>query len=206
MLTDLFSNLVDFLFPKSLRVREIESLSPAQFRQSAEIGTGAIFKYHNNLVRDALWELKYRKNREIAEIFGHIILEEISKLPPDEMIVTFVPARAHREAEKGFDQGLFLLETMERLYKNNLINTKLKFIPNILTHTRVTTQQSKTKNRTERFTNMDHAFICMHRELVQGKIILILDDISTTGATLQDASRALADSGASHIYSIAIAH
>ncbi|GBE03350.1 DNA utilization protein GntX [bacterium BMS3Abin09] len=58
----------------------------------------------------------------------------------------------------------------------------------------------------DRRKNLRNAFGVENKELIEGKVILLLDDVITTGATVRECSRVLKKAGAGNIYVIGLAH
>jgi len=74
-----------------------------------------------------------------------------------------------------------------------------------LVRARSTTSQAKTRNVDERRVNVRDAFECRSRQLT-GKRVLLVDDVSTTGATLDACARALLSGGAASVWALTFAH
>ncbi len=66
--------------------------------------------------------------------------------------------------------------------------------------------QARTDHKSERIMNMENAFSVPDTSIVQGRDIILLDDVITTGSTLHEASRALRNAGARDILCVAVAH
>jgi ComF family protein len=107
-----------------------------------------------------------------------------------------MPLSAQRLQERGYNQVQVLAQA--------LCSGKLRI--NLLLRVQDTPAQS-TLPRHERLRNVQHAFAVdpLQRTLVQGKRIVLLDDVMTSGATLQAASRLLRAAGAQHITGLVLA-
>jgi len=107
-----------------------------------------------------------------------------------------VPLHPKRERERGYNQSALLAsQVAERLH-----------IPQdnaVLRRTRVTQQQA-TLGYADRATNMRDAFSA-DAERARGKVIVLVDDVCTSGATLSSCAAALRAAGAKHIYGLTIA-
>jgi len=111
-------------------------------------------------------------------------------------IITSVPLGLARFKERGYNQATLLARPIS-LY------LQIPFSSHILTRTRETrTQVGLTVN--ERQENMFGAFQAK-RVLAQGKNILVVDDVATSGATLNACAKALLDEGASKVYGFSLA-
>ena len=75
----------------------------------------------------------------------------------------------------------------------------------ILIKTRDTRSQANL-TRKERVENLKDSFAVVDKSKVKGKIILVVDDVFTTGSTINECSKTLLDAGAKAVYSITVAH
>jgi ComF family protein len=96
-----------------------------------------------------------------------------------------IPLHEKKEAERGYNQSVLIAEGM-----SDILN--IPVAANILVRTRYTESQTQ-KTRTERLENMKDAFKTVGDSL-SGKHILLVDDVLTTGATLEAAALALTSS------------
>jgi ComF family protein len=98
-------------------------------------------------------------------------------------VIIPVPLHWKKEHQRGFNQsaefGKGLAEAMS-----------LTFLKNGLTRKRFTETQTK-KTRADRVANLKDAFVVTHPDKVQGQHILLVDDVLTTGATLESCALAL---------------
>jgi predicted amidophosphoribosyltransferase len=208
--------ILEFLFPKTETIKKLEGLNSGdileRFRRAEKPphNISAIFSYEDPLVRDTLWDIKYRANIRLAKTLSPIIVEEIISMFSEEMyfgseekpIVTHIPARAKRIKDKGFDHGLMILNIIKDEEKNDRFETQ----PDLISFKKEVSQQSLSKNKTERFLNMQDAFVCNDKEKIKNKVIVILDDITTTGATFIQARECLIENGARKVFCLAISH
>ncbi|WP_312070920.1 ComF family protein, partial [Anaerotignum propionicum] len=102
--------------------------------------------------------------------------------------LTGVPLHAHKQKERGFNQAEILCQSIS-LY------TEIPYEKDILTRTKETIPQSKLSAK-ERHKNIKNVFIAQH---CSDKCVLLVDDILTTGATLNECSRALYREGAKKV-------
>lgn len=215
MIKRIVESFIDFLFPKSSTVLEIEAMTPYEFADKVKKSprlpyAHTMFRYKDKLVHDALWEVKYHKNRKIASLLAPLIIEEILNLLSDEAmfreeerpIVIPIPPSEERLRTKHFDQMKLILEEIGNA------DTEKQFLMGIdfLYRAKSTRQQSHLLNRQEREKNVDHAFKVKDEKLVRNKVIILLDDVTTTGATLTQAKLALEEASARKVYPLAIAH
>lgn len=213
----IFGEFVDFLFPKDLEVLKLETLSPATLLKmlpnAADLGedTLAIFSYTDSSVRDLVWELKYRKNMKIAESLAVIVYDvlrhELAERALFESaswricpLLIPMPMSAKRRAERGWNQTETLCEEIKKLDTENLFEYK----SDILRKIAHTDSQTLTENKKQRLRNLENTMSVSGN--IQNRCVILLDDVTTTGATFAEARRALRLAGARRILCIALAH
>jgi len=87
----------------------------------------------------------------------------------------------------------------------HLDRNMVTYTPHALDKIVETEKQNKTKTRAQRLVNVKNAFQA-NEQLVKGKNIIVIDDVTTTGATIREAVRALRASGARHVMAFTVAH
>ena len=205
--------LSNILFPaspvlKALLARvskEGISFLPRQTQNNSEVTSP--FSYANPDVRLLIHEMKYRRNKTIAQHFAETLHDEIiSELQEHYMdihtkpIVTFIPSTSTTKFRRGYQHIDTLRLTIEKTTGCNLF----QHIFPLLEYKNKRNRQTEMKNRSKRLENMNNAF-ATNRNL-DGEIIFLIDDVTTTGATLQDGKRALIEAGARKVHLFALAH
>jgi len=197
---------VDFLFPQKETVKELESLSPEEFIKKvprAEISSTrvlAFFSYRHPLMRQAVWEIKYAYNTRVFLLLGKtlgILLEKYKGA-----ILIPLPLSSKRFRERGYNQT-------EELAKRIVDEENIKLFEirtDILKKKYYTSPQTKALSRKNRLKNVADSFEARNIECLKNRIVIILDDVTTTGATFLAAAGALKASGARRIICIALAH
>ena len=133
----------------------------------------------------------------------HLTIERYSERhtpPSDPVIIVPIPPSETGSKKRGYNQTYMIARALKR---EATFTCKLE--PNALLKTRGTIKQATIHDRTSRLANMSGVFEAK-RALVRKKVIILVDDIVTTGATLSDAKRALYEAGAKHVIAITIAH
>lgn len=151
-------------------------------------------------ITDLVSRLKYYKNRYLGENFSPFLLEKLksTELNPD--IIIPVPLHPHRQKERGFNQAELLCKS----FIENGYNVRFDIIERM-----IDTEQQTTKNRIERIENVKDAFAFVsteNRKLIKDKVVLIIDDVFTTGSTLNEISKLLILVGAKEVYGLTLAH
>lgn len=171
---------------------------PCQRCQSSPPSYTALRSYtvFAGCIREAIHRLKYRRDISLGEVLARPMINSLRKLNWSLDIITSVPLGLVRFEERGYNQATLLARPIA-------LSLKLPFSPHILTRTRETrTQVGLTV--TERQENMADAFRAISKS-VRGKNILLVDDVATSGATLNACAKALIDEGASKVYGFSLA-
>ncbi len=152
-----------------------------------------------------VYALKYRGVQSLAAPLADRICDLIN-LRPDTAtlfgsnpIIIPVPLHGTRLRERGFNQA-------ELLARRIATNAAMLLDTTSLIRTRPTGQQAKQAGRAARRDNMEGAFAVLNSAAVANRDIVLIDDVCTTGATLQDCARALKESGARSVSAIVLAH
>jgi ComF family protein len=149
-----------------------------------------------NPVQNAMHRLKYRRDIGLGEALANQITGFFVDLKwPVEMVIP-IPLGKQRLNERGYNQV-----AMVAMPLSNQLG--LEYQPKALVRARETRSQVGL-SAVERQKNVQSAFLADGKK-VNGKIILLIDDVSTTGATLSSAAEALYSSGAQDVYAFTIA-
>ena len=150
----------------------------------------------DRFLSQSLYELKYRNCREYADFFGSEMAEVYSEEIRAWKISAIVPVPTHisRIKERGYNQTFILADVL----------SKKTGIPlrEMLIRTRKTTKQ-KDLTFAQRTKNMKGAFRSVPGMRIRGNILLI-DDIFTTGSTVNNCAAALLEAGAENVYFLTV--
>lgn len=108
-----------------------------------------------------------------------------------------VPLHRARKRERGFNQSEILAEGISQVLDRTTLNTVLKRKRNTKDQTHLNVQQRKE--------NVEGAFVVAHPDKVMGKMIILVDDVMTTGATLNECAKMLLEAGAIRIFAVTLA-
>ena len=148
----------------------------------------AVFTHHEGLARELLHVSKYERAKaglyEIAEMMA-----ELLPLFSDEFVITSVPTASSRVRERGYDQAEVIAKKIASL-GNVHYSSLLR---------RLGQAHQVGSGRSERIRHVSGAFRTIHEEQIKGAHILLVDDVCTTGATLEEAAKTLKKAGAKRV-------
>lgn len=153
-----------------------------------------IFNYVDK-VKSAIIAFKFGGRKHIGYAFSHIIHDYLSGIRKFFDIIVPMPIHEMRKKERGFNQSEVLAEYLKEDYsveKDVLIRVK-------------NTPHQTGLNKENRQCNLDGAFKVVNKDKIAGKRILILDDIYTTGSTINECAKTLLKSGAEVVYGLCLA-
>lgn len=169
-----------------------------------------LFDYRHPPIKKAVWLIKYKGKKRLIGILSEIlydrILEELAELKimrnfTDPILIP-IPLSRQRHRERGFNQAELICKKLIEIDKNKY----LKLEKNILIKTKDTPHQARIKDKRKRLRNLSNSFAVKNEYLVKGRNIILIDDVITTGATLNEAKKTLKGSGAKKIIAFTIAH
>ncbi len=148
------------------------------------------------LWRTAIHELKYRRNWGMARLFAWEAYQALAEARWPVSCLVPVPLHEARQRERGYNQvALWAQELAWRL--------QLPYRPHGLRRVRPTASQVGL-NWQQRWENVRNAFEA-RPQVVEGCRVLLVDDVLTTGATLNEAAKALLQAGAVAVYGLVLA-
>jgi ComF family protein len=147
---------------------------------------GAQFYYsRNSLMRKLMHEFKYKSDISLGRYLGRLMGQSISdsKRFEDIDIIIPVPLYLKKQRKRGYNQSTILAESISSiLNKPVLANAVYKEIDS---------ESQTKKNRIERWNNAEGCYSVSQPALLENKHILLIDDVVTTGATLEACGRAI---------------
>ena len=152
--------------------------------------------YFEGSLREAVHVFKYRPCRSLGKplarwMAGHVVLQ------PDIDLIMPVPLHSTRLRERGFNQALFLAHGLCEVHGLHLSLDNLARV-------RPTRPQVELSGE-ERVVNVAGAFALRRAEEIAGKSVLLVDDVFTTGATLNECAKVLKDAGAQRVMALTLA-
>ncbi len=151
----------------------------------------------DGVIRQAIHQLKYRNLRALAVTLAKLMQDYLATNPlPGEVLVP-VPLHPKRTRERGYNQSSLLAKELSKL-------TGLPVVDDCLIRQRYTPPQARTPTVDERRSNVANAFTC-HGSRLQDRQVLLIDDVSTSGATLDTCATALKAAGAATVWGLVLA-
>ena len=161
-------------------------------------GVVSIFSY-SGIVKKEITRYKFNNKpqyfRTFGKLLGNILLEKKEYIDCD--IVIPVPMYKKRKTERGYNQSELIAKKVSQIlridYKNNIL-IKAK-----------DTKPQSSLGKEEKATNNIDAFTIIHKNKNYGKKILLIDDIITTGATIENCAMELIKAGAKEVIAAVLA-
>ncbi len=162
--------------------------------------------YQNFVIKKVILHFKYEPfAKELAKPLSSLILQHFKLLdyPPvffrDKTGFVLMPVPLHKKRLKwrGFNQS-------EEIARHISLTLKIPLLSDVLLKTKETRPQMELPAE-KRKENIEGVFSCSDRESIKNKKILLVDDVFTTGATMEECARVLKDAGAKEVWGVAVA-
>ena len=171
--------------------------------------TIACFDYQLPIVKRAVRNLKYSGKHALARVLGKLLYERMLEEYGDlklyknfiDPLIVPIPISAKRRRERGYNQSALLARAIVACDTEKLFS-----YANILEKVRETPHQADIANRKKRLKNVNNSFALKASADIRGRNIIVIDDVSTTGATIAEARRVLLAHGARMVIGFTLAH
>lgn len=152
---------------------------------------------YNRYMREVIADYKFNGKSYLYKPLALLMLKTIEeKALIDEIdIIMYIPAHRRKEAKRGYNQAELLASYIGKLLDKEVSHSLIK--------TRYTRDQGKL-SRLERMNNLKDSFKIRAREEIRGKTILLVDDIITTGTTIEEVGKILIKNEARKVYGLAL--
>ncbi len=136
-------------------------------------------------VQQLIHSLKYRGHQEIGTYLGNWLGEELAKTNEYTKVEMVIPVPLHKKKlrKRGFNQ-------VEEFGKQISIALNVPYVDDVLQKTSYSTTQTL-KSRLARWGNIEESFVLVNSEKIKNKHVLLIDDLITTGATLEACAEVL---------------
>lgn len=157
----------------------------------------SLYQYHS--VAPGIYRMKYGNRQEYADFYGEEIIYYLGNfiryIQPDALIP--IPLHSSRQRKRGYNQAELLADAISK-YSNIPVYNKILI-------RRKKTVPLKYLNPQERQNNLKKAFHMVEND-VKLKVIILVDDIYTTGSTIEEAASVLKEGGVEKVYFITLAN
>lgn len=135
-------------------------------------------------LQSLMHNLKYKKKTEIGQILGTIAGNELKNTRFEEIdIIAAIPLHISKLRKRGYNQSDYIAEGIAKGMNKPFIKDSIKRLVNTSTQTK--------KSRFERWENVSDVFAIDNPEIFKNKHILLVDDVLTTGATMESCGQAI---------------
>lgn len=181
--------------------KDAQNVSARQLWGRVQLEAVASYVYFvdSSRVKQLLHQLKYRNRPEIGELIGTrygLALKTSSPFDKADIIVP-VPLHPVKLRKRGYNQSAF--------FAKGLSSSMCRPIVEHCLVRRHATKSQTQKNRYERYENMRETFAVGDPDAVAGKHVLLVDDVLTTGATMEACAGVLLKAGAAKVSAVTIA-
>jgi ComF family protein len=153
----------------------------------------------DGVIQSMIHSLKYNQNFLLGIYLGKLTAIELRPLllSWNADVLSPVPLHSLKKAERGYNQSYYIAKGISKT-TGTIVNHHL------VKRTRFTQSQT-TMNLKEREENMSGAFSCKDKKEIQGKKIILIDDVITTGSTINEVAGELIKAGAEKVYALSAA-
>ncbi|OQX10138.1 MAG: hypothetical protein BWK80_46045 [Desulfobacteraceae bacterium IS3] len=187
--------------PKSSDVLKEESLEEVINAVTSFKTSKFVEVLEDEALEKAIKALKYSEKTWLAKSLGMLLFSTFVRYwdPKEIDLVMPVPLHARRLRERGFNQSYLLVRNWHRIAEKLNINlSHIQIDTNTLIRHRETKPQVSLEGK-ERKENIKNAFRVINPLKIQGKRILLVDDVFTTGSTVIECAKVLSKAGAEYV-------
>jgi ComF family protein len=153
---------------------------------------------YDDISKKIIYDLKYSKKRYISYHMAEIMRDIFAKSDIKDIdLIVPVPLHRQKERERTFNQSYLIGKYLGKMTDIDIDVTSLIRVKNTMTQNRL--------SREERIENLKDAFKVIRDDNIKDKNILLIDDVFTTGATVNECSRVLVEKGAGEVYVLTFA-
>jgi len=160
---------------------------------------GAAANYDDPVINNLIHYFKYENFKNLAPLISELIIEFIGRagFVVSDFILVPVPLHPFRERQRGYNQSKLLAEILSEKLEIDLVDG--------LKRIKKTRPQAQARKSNDRERNVKDCFKAINENQIKGQNILLVDDVFTSGATINEAVRILKSAGARKIASLVAA-
>ena len=164
----------------------------ACYRRTSLRGAHILWRY-DGFAKDLITQFKYANDRSIADMFARQAVEAFDISDWD--VITAVASDGASKRMRGYNQAELIAKAIAR-------RAGATYSPVLL---RTRHQRQVNLSRAQRLKAVEDNFVCIKPAVVAGKRVFIVDDVITTGATMNECAKVLRAAGAQRVWGLAIA-
>lgn len=173
-------------------------------RSAPPFAKAAAYGSYAGGLRDLVHLLKYENVRPAANVLGRMLAEVIAGLRPgfgDDVLIVPIPLHPRKLRQRGFNQSELIARAGLRFHP---AGEQARLCPDVLERRRETQSQIGL-TRHQRRENIRGAFAVAKPNEVEGRGVLLVDDVFTTGTTASECARMLRRAGATRVWVATVA-
>ena len=165
-------------------------------QETAIDGIRSVFRFEG-VVRQAIHELKYRNLKAVSGCLAALMASYLRDNSICGEVLVPIPLHPRRLRERGYNQSSLLARELGKLTMLPVVDDGLHRLKDSLPQARTTTVE-------ERRRNVANAFACQD-EMLGGRSVILIDDVCTSGATLEACAKAVKSAGAVSVWGLTLA-
>ena len=162
-------------------------------RSHSELWSVLPVSIYDGIAKEIVWKLKFGGAQKAAQEMASFM--KVLPFSPDNAVIVPVPTATSRARKRGYDQAVLLARALAQ-------QTGLPYGACLR---RLGQDEQLGARRDQRVTQLRHAYRCVAPQTVRDRHVLLIDDVLTTGATLEAAARLMKQAGAKHVSGIVFA-
>jgi len=165
---------------------------------------GAVASYNNNILKEVIHHFKYKKIKNLAQPLSLLTIQFLensfyfSQLPKNNLLIIPLPLHLRKEKQRGFNQSELIAKKVADYFHFPIRSDILLRVINNLA-------QVTMKNVNDRKCNIQGVFQVKNGDNLKHKTIILIDDVYTTGATMEEAAKVLKLNGAKKVIGLVLA-
>lgn len=169
-----------------------------KIKRVCEIDNYVSFGYYGGSLKKLILDFKYKNNYLAGEVISELLVDLIKTKKIKFDIITFIPLTKKKERIRGFNQSLFIAKYLSMKLEKPYLELLIKEREN---------KEQKTLEKHERRKNVENIYKLKYRNKnsIEDKIILLIDDVITTGYTIDKCEEILIENKAKNIVKISVA-
>ncbi|MDB5260622.1 MAG: amidophosphoribosyltransferase [Candidatus Nomurabacteria bacterium] len=210
-ITGFFSNLFKVFFPPSCLGCKSKNVSicrtclqkVSRAVEAPYIYMTSIYSYKDQLIRNSIRKIKYYHRKDLIDPLTDELAKEILneangyRLMANDWTLVPIPMSRFRKYMRGYNQAELIATSLGEKCNIHVDHSVLK-------RSRSPISQVHTRTRSERLKNQNNSFkVCKD---IKGRNFILVDDVTTTGATISEARKQLLKTGAREVLAVTIAH